>query len=401
MISLRPRNFAAICLACGVAALAVSAKAQGVPSNPGILTPSQSHEQCPECHIGHNAGRETTLLKTGSPDALCLNCHGVAASGGGSAMGTPRFGVQPEAVASQHVWASQGRWGRLGKVRGGRAFAGACVQCHAPHRADWTGPGAAKTLRAEAFGSDGQKRAGPPGSAAELCFGCHGGGSTSDTMGARMGRVGILFSTSAVSRHTVGSRGKANAPSLRWGTRAEPMDCTSCHGGSPEAGLRGPHASRFPNLLSAQYETREGVPESELAYALCYGCHERRSILGNESFRLHREHITGHFTPLPEEVRSAQALARGGAPRGGASGARSAMPRALGQRSSAGASYQPASCSTCHDPHGSLENRALVRFDRFLVSENSKGQLSFSSLGVGRGVCSLACHGYDHVESSY
>ena len=61
----------------------------------------------------------------------------------------------------------------------------------------------------------------------------------------------------------------------------------------------------------------------------------------------------------------------------------------------------PASCAVCHDPHGSSEQRALVRFDRSQVTSNSLGVLLFQSAGSGSGSCDLECHGYDHVDARY
>ena len=40
----------------------------------------------------------------------------------------------------------------------------------------------------------------------------------------------------------------------------------------------------YEPLLAYNYETRDPVTESQQAYALCYKCHLRRSILADESF---------------------------------------------------------------------------------------------------------------------
>lgn len=95
------------------------------------------------------------------------------------------------------------------------------------------------------------------------------------------------------------------------------------------------------------------------AYALCYGCHDRNSILGDESFAEHDSHVRGHNTP----------------------------------------------CSVCHDPHGISETQGdsrnhqyLINFDINVVSPNSLGDLYWEEgvQGPGSSRCSLACHGVDH-----
>ena len=104
------------------------------------------------------------------------------------------------------------------------------------------------------------------------------------------------------------------------------------------------------------------LPESDYAYALCYKCHDRTSILNNESFTYHAQHIQGGMM--------------------GANGT---------------------SCFTCHDAHGSKQYQYLIRFNEDVVKENSAGDLKFQARGVasGQGACYLSCHGVDHNPKSY
>jgi hypothetical protein len=65
-----------------------------------------------------------------------------------------------------------------------------------------------------------------------------------------------------------------------------------------------------------------------------------------------------------------------------------------------------ATCASCHDPHGSVDNRALIRFgeETYLGGAGpslSTGRLAFVSAGPGSGTCYLTCHGVDHAATGY
>jgi hypothetical protein len=62
---------------------------------------------------------------------------------------------------------------------------------------------------------------------------------------------------------------------------------------------------------------------------------------------------------------------------------------------------EPTPCATCHDPHGSLNNPSLIRFDPAVVTRSSVGGVDFYRSGLGHGTCTLTCHGYDHVQAKY
>jgi hypothetical protein len=148
------------------------------------------------------------------------------------------------------------------------------------------------------------------------------------------------------------------------------IKCTSCHNSdlasSGRLGRpRGPHGSIYEPLLIENYETDDFVTESPRAYALCYRCHDRESILSDESFPLHSEHIV-----------------RG-----------------------------RASCAACHDPHGisriqgnSRNHSNLINFDRSVVQPASGAlgaRIEFVDNGPQRGSCTLRCHGVTHVRLQY
>lgn len=230
-----------------------------------------------------------------------------------------------------------------------------------------------------------------------MCFGCHYGDPGQPPLSDGV-HIGGAFSPAAASSHRVGSTGRPDLQSLR-GTKPASLDCGSCHDSGGSGGLRGPHVSDNPSLLVRSYAKGDGAMESPAAYALCYGCHARESLLANESFPLHREHVLGLWDApgaLPKARGSGLSFQdrsdRGGAAR---------RPGSRRRKGAFGMLRTPTSCSTCHDPHGSQEFPSLVVFDRQIVYPNSQGRLRFLRLGPGSGACNLFCHGYDHVDERY
>ncbi|NIM63433.1 MAG: hypothetical protein GTO30_17870, partial [Acidobacteria bacterium] len=150
------------------------------------------------------------------------------------------------------------------------------------------------------------------------------------------------------------------AESTRAALSGAEIECTDCHGNSDPSGPAGPHGSRVQFILTARYTTVDGSPESVAAYELCYTCHDRNLILDSTVFPEHRLHV--------EERR--------------------------------------ASCATCHNAHGSVNNRALIRFGEETILSGvspslSTGRLVFESDVAGSGTCYLTCHGWDHAPATY
>ncbi len=113
-------------------------------------------------------------------------------------------------------------------------------------------------------------------------------------------------------------------------------------------------------LLVAGHTTVDGREESDAAYGLCYTCHQRESVLAASAFPEHGSHII----------------------------------------------EEKAACATCHNAHGSVRNRALIRFgEETIISGVSPsartGKLAFESDGPGSGACFLTCHSYDHAPEAY
>ena len=238
-----------------------------------------------------------------------------------------------------------------------------CVDCHDPHLVE----------RGVPFRGISGRRVGnfiaEIDAEYQLCYKCH---SESANLPSRSTDKHTEFKTTNPSFHPVEGEG-ANACVISLKTpyvarKQNPGDvseisCHDCHGSDDPTGAKGPHGSRFPGLLKANYSMEDGRPESENDYALCYGCHDRASILGNESFAYHSQHILGSSA-------------------GGEGGT---------------------SCFTCHDAHGSTRYQYLIRFNEDVVLPNADGKLEFKAQGVAsrHGSCLLNCHGVEHNPKEY
>ena len=145
-------------------------------------------------------------------------------------------------------------------------------------------------------------------------------------------------------------------------TEASVIYCTDCHASDGSESPAGPHGSAYQAQLKYRYLTADYTVESASAYELCYSCHSRNSILGDESFDDHDKHIRDLETP----------------------------------------------CNACHDPHGishtqgnSTNNAHLINFDLGIVSPSLNGSLRYESLGQFSGRCFLNCHGRNHMGMHY
>jgi hypothetical protein len=178
--------------------------------------------------------------------------------------------------------------------------------------------------------------------------------------GRRSIDIGRLVGPGSRSSHPLEAPAGEASPSVLPGLSGGEINCTDCHGNDTPGGPRGPHGSRIRGILKTGYASIDGSNESAATYALCYGCHNRAVLLDSAVFPEHRRHVV--------DLR--------------------------------------ASCSTCHDPHGSTENRALIRIgDEGSASEVAPsglaGILAFESFAPGSGNCYVTCHGYDHGPASY
>jgi hypothetical protein len=157
-------------------------------------------------------------------------------------------------------------------------------------------------------------------------------------------------------------------PSLRTQyTTSSVIYCTDCHSSdqgrvASGTGPTGPHGSTFKPLLALRYDTKDFTQESEAAFALCYKCHDRNSILGDVTFP-HKVHLVDQQTP----------------------------------------------CSICHDSHGIssaqgtiIKNARLINFDTTVVRPDATtARLEFNQTGPRTGTCFLSCHGTTHSGTTY
>jgi hypothetical protein len=253
-----------------------------------------------------------------------------------------------------------------------------CVDCHNPHAAR-NQAAVPPAISGALAGVKGITQTGTAVNSAtyeyEICYRCHAGSAGSPPAAtARIlvqNSVLLEFAPVNPSFHPVAAMGKNTmVPSLisPW-TTSSIMYCTSCHSGDGSSSVEGPHGSIYPHILKLQNLTTDGgttatgTTESASAYALCYSCHSRASILSDVSFKGHNKH-------LQSQVR--------------------------------------APCNTCHDPHGvsitqgNLSNNSnLINFKAGVVTPSANGQLKFVDLPGNHNQCYLTCHGKNHDPLSY
>lgn len=238
-----------------------------------------------------------------------------------------------------------------------------CVDCHEPHLVERDAPfKGIPGKRVGNFMADIEKEY-------ELCYRCH---AESANLPANETNKHGEFKLTNPSYHPVEGEGRnAYVISLKepYAEKEEKagdisvISCSDCHGNDDANGPKGPHGSSYRGLLTTNYEMEDERPENEFAYALCYKCHSRTSILDNESFPYHKRHIEGN--------------------------------QATGQTGT--------SCFTCHDAHGSSQYQFLIRFNEDVVEPNADGKLEFQAQGVAsrHGSCLLKCHGVEHNPKTY
>jgi predicted CXXCH cytochrome family protein len=325
---------------------------------------SMADNACRACHVPHSAPQREHLLYQ-RPSELCITCH----DGQITPVINQRSGHHINRLFEQTLPPEQ----RLHVSR----FV-ECTDCHNPHAVaknvfegplNFTARGPLVPPALEQV--PGVTIAGVPIERSvfyyEVCFRCHSDRPVpirNRTLRQQddLGNIRREFLPTAASAHPVAfpARGTNEVPSLRPELRTQRfISCQDCHN-NPDAvdgGLlaEGPHGSRYDHLLVARYETRDYTIETSQAYDLCYRCHDRTSLLNDESFPLHRRHV----------VRGRVA------------------------------------CSACHAPHGvsgdSTHHGHLINFDVSIVG----GQRQYLDTGRFSGSCTLTCHGVQHVNFVY
>ncbi len=326
---------------------------------------------CENCHNPHNAEGTQRLLNYQSEETNCLVCHNtnVAATDIDGDFG--KMYVHPVAVTTGVHDITENPLITTRHVE--------CFDCHNPHAVTLGGynPPLASGHLLGVKGID--TNAGivdPVSNEYEVCYKCHA--DSPGKPGPKSPRVivednvRLEFDPGNPSYHPVEAAGvNPNVPSLLspW-TVSSIIYCTDCHNSNDGpraggAGADGPHGSIYPSLLGWQFETSDNTNENASAYALCYRCHSRSSILGDNSFKKHKLHIQGQKT----------------------------------------------SCNICHDPHGvnsasgnSSNNVHLINFNSVVVTPDpDSGRLEFIDdlSGTFKGSCYLTCHGKKHNPKNY
>jgi predicted CXXCH cytochrome family protein len=321
---------------------------------------------CENCHNPHNSGSNVMNLKYQAEESNCLDCHnGNASSKNISAQFAKTYkhnvagyiGVhdanEATQVTSMHV---------------------ECVDCHNPHMAK-NQTATAPAVNGFLTGVKGINQSGvavdPATNEYEVCYRCHAGSAgapPSPTVRViSQNNVRLEFASGNPSYHSVAAAGiNTSVPSLIAPlTVSSRIYCSDCHASDGAGSPEGPHGSIYPHILKRQYQTSDN-PESQAAYALCYGCHDRNGFItevGSVSFKYHFKHVKEKNT----------------------------------------------SCNTCHDPHGisstqgnSVNNSNLINFSTSVVTASpGNGAVRFEDTGLNHGRCYLTCHGENHTGWSY
>jgi len=332
---------------------------------------------CTNCHRIHSAPKPERLLRFRREELNCLNCHDGSVAKANIASQIRKRSAHGVFLRTEVHDPAEDPYTQRRHVE--------CVDCHNPHAVQ---PDLATTRRGtrgnlvplqNQFVS-GLDRTGRPVENStflyEICFKCHADNRNRPRTEIRRqvqeSNSRLDFQTSNPSFHPViGARRNPDVVSLIAPLRVgSTVSCIDCHSSDETrsgggGGPNGPHGSIYEPLLLANYETADFTNESAQAYALCYRCHDRNSILGNESFSLHEVHIVQARAP----------------------------------------------CSACHDAHGVSRSQAsgsdhtnLINFDLSIVrpAESAEGnRIIYEDTGRLEGNCTLTCHGLTHIRFPY
>lgn len=334
---------------------------------------------CESCHMPHTAGGAKRILIYSQEEDNCYHCHdGSVAEKNIKTQFESKPSIHPiEATTGAH----EPHETELTPFVTSHVE---CVDCHNPHFVNNTTknpPLASGRLEGVSGVTISGTRISPAANEYEICFKCHA--DTNSTMFIPISRVideqNIRYQFDALnpSYHPVAQIGRnSNVPSLSPPSldseapanlnASSRIYCTDCH--SDDSGSKGPHGSAYAPILKRRYEILDGTAESYENYSLCYRCHNRDSILRDDSFRKN-------------------ALSN----KGGHSGHLAAG----------------ATCSACHDPHGIKDNFTtgshthLINFDSLIAAKLEDAFPTFTDSGSFSGSCNLTCHSTAHNNFSY
>ncbi len=367
-------RYAALCTTChlqtnwsGSSHAVSTAKWNGVGTNPmpptGYATVVENG--CANCHASHSAGHPQRLLRSDPIMNLCLSCHNGAVAPQDISADLQKPSRHPVSTTST---LHDPKEDPLTMTRHA-----ACEDCHNPHQAV-NSTAVPLQVSGPLFGVSGVDASGAHIDTSlftyQVCFKCHGLVEQPSPFVVRQDpttNTRTKFNPANASYHPVETIGKnATLAGLEPGyTASSIISCTDCHSSdssvSGGSGGKGPHGSIYAPILQREYQVADPVMESFQAYNLCYKCHTESAVLNDIGGFPHRTHVVTQRT----------------------------------------------SCATCHDAHGSQQNRALINFmvrDRTgnpIVTVSGSGQMLFQSSGPGHGTCYLTCHGSNHDPRSY
>lgn len=342
----------------------------GSGTNPWPHTSSKTvaANACENCHRPHSADGRKWLVNYAKEEENCYPCHNGNVDAKNIKAEFNKVSIHPVAATTGTHGAAEATVAQSRHVE--------CVDCHNPHAAKSAGGTLAGSLAGLPGITIGGAEIEPITSEYQLCFRCHA--DSPNKPAARITRqivqtnTRLEFNTGNPSYHPVAGPGKsAGVPSLMspW-TTASVIKCSDCHGnnsgpGAGGTGPKGPHGSSYAPLLERQYLTADYTSESASAYALCYKCHSRNTLLNSgtsASSTVHQKHVVSLRTP----------------------------------------------CSACHDAHGisasqgnATNNSRLINWDTAIVKPNSSGVLKWERTTAGHGRCYMRCHGDNHSPETY
>ncbi|RMG05114.1 MAG: hypothetical protein D6726_01955 [Nitrospirae bacterium] len=285
---------------------------------------------CAACHSGHGK-RGTPMLRKTVP-ALCYDCHGPEGYAYFSTSNDVYYDFQKR---YRHPVEETARYHKQTEILPEKDRLverhTSCLDCHNPHVSTPSEPNAG--VPGESLNQFRQKSA---ENISDICIKCH-----ADNLNrpASSPDVKEEFDTANQSFHPVLGVSRGRSISVLPELQGKTIGCTDCHE---------PHGSDYEDMLRYNYSKSDGA-ETAFTYELCYQCHRRDLVIGDQGFSEHRRHVV----------------------------------------------FENASCRACHVAHGSKENERLIGFDPLVVTPNSKGMLLYERVGT-ENRCFLSCHGADH-----
>jgi hypothetical protein len=332
---------------------------------------------CKGCHVSHSGGSGQWLIYYAQDASNCYTCHNGSVA---------QKNIYSEFQKSSHH-AVEFANGVHSPIESPLMITNhvECDDCHNPHTVSSATANApyVSGRTANVAGVDLNSAAVTSATYEyQICFKCHADSTPSILFSPGFPITRVINTTNLRTKfnminpsyHSVEGIGKVmSVPSIPSPytptlTAMSIIYCTDCHSSDDSAsgggtGPRGPHGSIYPPILVGQYLTYDYTMESFQNYALCYRCHNRDSILGNQSFKKHQSHVVNDQSP----------------------------------------------CSDCHDPHGVASDGGITGSHTHLINFNTsvvtpvsgKVYPLYNDNGNGTGSCTLVCHGHIHNPSSY